>query len=70
MNSGLKFTTLWANSADGKLIFFLRKLGFDIACKLSPQNKIFMKCQNLFSAKNQKIYLKMSTEILTQYAQC
>ena len=42
----LTSTTLWINSADDKLIFFVfffQKMGFDISCKLSP------KCQILFS---------------------
>ena len=51
----LKFTTLWANSADNKLmIYFLfsQKTGFDIACKLSLMEAICMKYQNLFSGEN------------------
>ena len=38
-------------------IFFLifqKKMGFDISCKLSPQETICMKCQCLFSGKNKK----------------
>ena len=45
----LSSTTLWANSADDKLMifsYFSQKIGFDISCKLS------LKCQNLFSRKN------------------
>ena len=34
---GYQIVTLWANSADDELIFFLisQKTGFDISCKLS-----------------------------------
>ena len=52
----LIFTTLWAKSADDKLmIFFLtffQKTAFDISCKLSPMETICMKCQILFLANN------------------
>ena len=37
--------------------FFSRKVGFDISCKLSHKETIFMKCQILFSVKNKKKYL-------------
>ena len=53
----LTFTTLWANSADDKLvIFFLfcQKTGFYISCKLSPMETICIKCLILFSGKNKK----------------
>ena len=45
-----QIATLWANSADDKLVFsyFSQKTGFDISCKLSPQETICMKCQILF----------------------
>ena len=45
----LTFAILCANSADDKLM--IRKIGFDISCKLSPKETICMKCQNLFSGK-------------------
>ena len=34
----LTFTTLWANSADDRLLFalYFPKIGFGISCKLSP----------------------------------
>ena len=32
--------------------YFFQKIGFDISCKLSPQETICMKCQILFSGKN------------------
>ena len=53
----LNFTTLWANSADDKLIIFflfLPEIGFDISCKLSPLEIICKKCQSLFLGKNKK----------------
>ena len=46
--------TFWANSADNKLIFFFlfaQKIGFDILCKLSPEETICIKHQSLFSGK-------------------
>ena len=57
-NSVLTITTLWAFSADDKLImvyfsYFYKKIGFDISCKLSPYETICMKCI-LFSVKNKK----------------
>ena len=49
--------SLGDNSADNKLItFFSQKTGFDISCKLSPLETICMKCQSLFSGKNNKIF--------------
>ena len=49
---------VWANSVDDKLmlfyLFFPLKTGFGISCKLSPLETICMKCQNLFSGKNEK----------------
>ena len=41
-------------SADNNLKYFSKKIGFDISCKLSPQETICMKCQSLFSGKNKK----------------
>ena len=35
-------------------LIFPSKIGFDISCKLSPQETICMKCQCLFSGKNKK----------------
>ena len=55
----LTFTTLWANSADNKLmiIFFIfsQKTGFEISCKLSPLETICMKFQIMFTNKNRSI---------------
>ena len=56
-NYTLTFTILWANAADDKLTIFLlffSEIGFDISCNLSPMETICMKCQVLFSGKNQK----------------
>ena len=53
----ITFTTLWANSADINLIYFLffsQKTGFDIFMQLAPLETIYMKCQNLFSGKSKK----------------
>ena len=69
----LTFTTLWANSADNNLIFFyfflFQKTGFDISCKLSPQQINCMKSQNLFSGETKKKCFNMlSTKNFTQSA--
>ena len=53
----LTFTTIWANSADNKLVifsYFSQKTRSDISCKLSPLEIICMKCQNLFWRKLRK----------------
>ena len=34
MTAWLAKGALWANSADGKLMIFTQKIGFDISCKL------------------------------------
>ena len=48
----LTFTTLWINSADDKLAFFIffQKISFDISCKVSLET-ICIKYQSLFSGK-------------------
>ena len=59
--SVLTFTTLWANSADNKLMifsYFSQKTVFIISCKMSPMETTDMKCQNLFSGKNKETVLK------------
>ena len=43
--------------------FFSWKTGFDIPCKLSPQETICMKCQILFSGNNKKNINLLSAEI-------
>ena len=59
----LTLTTLWANSADDKLVIFFLffpETGFYILCKLFPFETIFTKCQTLFSEKkNEKILHKV-----------
>ena len=50
-------STLWAYSADNKLIkffLFFQKTGFGISHKLSPLETTCMKCQILFSRKNKE----------------
>ena len=59
----LIFTSLRANSAGDKLMifflfFFSQKIGFDISCKLSAKETIWVKCQNLFTGKDWKINSK------------
>ena len=62
------YLSLLANSADDKLImffsYFSKKIGFDILCKLSPQETICMKCQSLFSGNNKKKYFKLSSAVI------
>ena len=48
---------LWSSSADDKLMtfsYFSQKAGFDISCKSSLLETIYMKCQILFSGENKK----------------
>ena len=50
----VEMLTLWAYLADNKLMifsFFSQKIGFDISCKLSPEETICMKCQSLYTVK-------------------
>ena len=35
-------------------MIYFSEIGFDISCKLSPLVTTCMKCQNLFSEKNEK----------------
>ena len=58
-------TTLWANSADEKLVMFF--LFFPTKQDLSPMKTVFKKCLILFSGKNKKKYFKMSAEILPKH---
>ena len=65
----LTFTSLWANSADDKLVIFYKKTGLDTSCKLSPLETICMKYQILFSGKKIRKYFKLSSaETFTQRA--
>ena len=34
--------------------YFSEKIGFDISCKLFPNEKLCMKCQSLFSSKQKR----------------
>ena len=56
---------LWVKfSADDILkyfSYFSQKTGFDISCKLSPKETICMKCQILFSVKNEKNNIILSS---------
>ena len=42
-------------------LFFLKKIGFDISCKLSPKETICMTCQSLFSGKDKKNIINLSS---------
>ena len=56
--------TLGKNSADNILkyfSYFYQKTGFDISCKLSPVETICMKCQSLFSEKDKKNVINLSS---------
>ena len=55
----LTFITLWADSADDKLISLLvfpRKKGLDISCKLSYGNNLHEMSKPIFSGKEGKIF--------------
>ena len=41
--------------------YFYGKIGFDISCKLSPVEAICMKCKSLFSRKNRKSIMNLSS---------
>ena len=41
--------------------YFFQKTGFDISCKLSPEETICMKCQILFTGKNKKNIINLSS---------
>ena len=43
---------------------FSKKLGFDISCKLSPEETICMKCQVLVSGNYKKKYTKTISKSL------
>ena len=51
-----------------EIFFFLilQKTGFDISCKLSPMKIICMQCQILFSGKNKKNIINLSSAELAQ----
>ena len=71
----LIFSTLWANSADSKLMtffLFFPEAGFDISCKLSPLETICKKCQILFSATYRNIFFLffLEKQDLTVHANC
>ena len=52
---------LGKTSADDILKYFSQNVGFDISCRLSPQETICLKCQNLFSGENKKKHFNMSS---------
>ena len=70
----LTFTTLWAHSADDKLVifffYFSQKTGFDISCKLSPMDGDNLhEMSNLVFWKNKEKKIKMlSAENFTHSA--
>ena len=70
----LTFTTLWANSEDGKLMrcfpiislfffFFSQKIGFDSLCKLSPKETLCLKYQSLIFEENNKKYFRIFMQL-------
>ena len=71
--------TLWADSADDKLMIFFYlalKIGFDISCKLSPQFAWNVKTYFFFfwgggggGGKLRKYFKMSSAEIITQHAE-
>ena len=56
----------WVNTlADYVLKYYSyssQKIGFDIACKLFPLETICMKCLSLFSGKNKKKIISLSSD--------
>ena len=46
--------------------YFPQKTGFDISCKLSPMETICIKCQIMFSGKNKKNVIILSSAELAQ----
>ena len=38
-----------------------QKIGFSILCKLAPEETVCMKCQSLFSGKNKKNIISLSS---------
>ena len=46
--------------------YFSQEKGFDISCKLSPLETIFMKCQILFSGKYKKNIINLSSAELAK----
>ena len=38
-----------------------QKIGFDFSCKLSPKETVCMKCQSVFSGKNKKNFITLSS---------
>ena len=57
-------STLGKISADDSLkyfSYFFQKTGYDISCKLSPMEAICMKRQILFSGKNKKNIISLSS---------
>ena len=56
-------------SADDNLkyfSYFSQETGFDISCKLSLMETICIKCQILFSGKNKKNFINLSSAELAQ----
>ena len=67
--ASLIFTTLWANSAENKLMifsYFSLKAGFDNSCKLSAMEKIFHEMSNPVFLEN---FSMLSAEKFTQSAE-
>ena len=50
--------------------YFSQKIGFDISCKLSPEETICMKWQSQFSGKNEKKFQNVVCCNFTQHAKC
>ena len=54
-NGSLSLSMLGEILAEDILKHFSQNIGFDISCKLSPREKICMKCYSLFPGKMIKI---------------
>ena len=45
-----------AEDCSKQFSYLFKKIGFDISCKLSPEETVCMKCQSLFSGKKWEKY--------------
>ena len=62
----LTISTQGKNFSREQFEIFSKKIGFDSSCKLSPLETICMKCQNLFSGKNKKNIINLSSAELAE----
>ena len=72
LHNKLTFTTVWANSADDKLIVFFssfsQKMGFDISCSISTADNLHEMSKPVSLEKSEKYFIMLSAENFTQNA--